>query len=170
MFANLGRTLGLLRELRGKSQARVAREAGIGKSQLSKYENGKELPKLDSLEKVLNALGVGHFEFFYTLYLVDERAAGLARADGAAAAPPAGDGREAESGARLIAAGGDAERPLVPPLFKIHPLLSESTDQAFSRVFSDLLLLYRRVFEQLVFAGEDGREAAHAADAAKLPV
>lgn len=170
MFANLGRTLGLLRELRGKSQARVAREAGIGKSQLSKYENGKELPKLDSLEKVLNALGVGHFEFFYTLYLVDERAAGLARADGAAAAAPPGDGREAESGARLIAAGGDAERPLVPPLFKVHPLLSESTDQAFSRVFSDLLLLYRRVFEQLVFAGEDGREAADAANAAKLPV
>ncbi|HET7177292.1 MAG TPA: helix-turn-helix domain-containing protein [Solirubrobacterales bacterium] len=169
MFANLGRTLGLLRELRGKSQARVAREAGIGKSQLSKYENGKELPKLDSLEKVLNALGVGHFEFFYTLYLVDERAAGLARAD-SAAAPPPGDGREAESGPRLIAGGGDAERPLVPPLFKIHPLLSESTDQAFSRVFSDLLLLYRRVFEQLVFAGEDGREAAEAANTAKLPV
>ena len=59
MFANLGRTLSLLQELRGKSQARVAREAGIGKSQLSKYENGKELPKLDSLEKVLNALEVG---------------------------------------------------------------------------------------------------------------
>src|SRR5262245_66080811 len=121
MFANLGRTLGLLRELRGKSQARVAREAGIGKSQLSKYENGKELPKLDSLEKVLNALGVGHFEFFYTLYLVDERAAGLARSDGAQAqTSPPGDGREAEAaGHRGLAgaaggAGDDAEPPLVP--------------------------------------------------------
>src|SRR3954452_14580010 len=82
MFINLGKTLSLLRELRGKSQARVAREAGIGKSQLSKYENGKELPKLDSLEKVLKALGVGHFEFFYTLYLVDQRAADLLRSDG----------------------------------------------------------------------------------------
>lgn len=174
MFANLGRTLGLLRELRGKSQARVAREAGIGKSQLSKYENGKELPKLDSLEKVLNALGVGHFEFFYTLYLVDERAAGLARSDGAQAqTPPPADGQGAEAaGHRGLSAvtggaGDDAEPPLVPPLFKIHPLLSESTDQAFSRVFADLLLLYRRVFEQLVFAGEDGRGAA---DPAKLPV
>src|SRR5688500_20336406 len=84
MFINLGRTLSLLRELRGKSQALIAREAGIGKSQLSKYENGKELPKLDSLEKVLKALEVGHFEFFYTLYLVDRRAADLAR--------PAGEG------------------------------------------------------------------------------
>jgi len=151
MFANLGRTLGLLRELRGKSQARVAREAGIGKSQLSKYENGKELPKLDSLEKVLTALGVGHFEFFYTLHLVDERAAELARADAAA----------------LPAAPANGGEPAVPPpFFKVHPLLSDSTDQAFSRVFADLLLLYRRVFEQMVFAGEDGRSA----DPAKLPV
>jgi transcriptional regulator with XRE-family HTH domain len=129
MFVNLGRTLGLLRELRGKSQARVAREAGIGKSQLSKYENGKELPKLDSLEKVLNALEVGHFEFFYTLYLVDRRAADLARSEG--------DG----GGFYLL------------PLLNGSPLLEKSTDQAFTRVFSDLLVLYRRVFEQVVLTG-----------------
>lgn len=143
MFANLGRTLGLLRELRGMSQARVAREAGIGKSQLSKYENGKELPKLDSLEKVLNALDVGHFEFFYTLYLLDDRAAELARL--------ADRPRE-----------GEERRPLPPPLWKAHPLLSESTDQAFTRVFSDLLHLYRRVFEQVVFAGAPERGAEEA--------
>jgi transcriptional regulator with XRE-family HTH domain len=163
MFANLGRTLGLLRELRGKSQARVAREAGIGKSQLSKYENGKELPKLDSLEKVLNALGVGHFEFFYTLYLVDERASELARTDGLPGPLPRADRAERRGtgeGAEL------GEPPPLPPLAKIHPLLSDSTDQAFSRVFADLLVLYRRVFEQVVFGGENDRGP----DAAKLPV
>jgi len=139
MFANLGRTLSLLRELRGKSQARVAREAGIGKSQLSKYENGKELPKLDSLEKVLNALKVGYFEFFYTLYLVDRRAADLERADGA---------ESAES-----AEVGSSEDPLyLPPLVKGESVLAASTDQAFRQVFTDLLLLYRRVFEQVVLA------------------
>ena len=53
MFERLGLCLRTFRELSGKSQASVAREAGIGKSQLSKYENGKELPKLDSLGKVL---------------------------------------------------------------------------------------------------------------------
>ncbi len=133
MFANLGRTLSLLRELRGKSQARVAREAGIGKSQLSKYENGKELPKLDSLEKVLNALKVGYFEFFYTLYLVDRRAADLELS---------GDG-----------ALRDGVDPFfLPPLVKGESLLAETTDQAFRQVFSDLLLLYRRVFEQVVLA------------------
>jgi len=155
MFANLGRTLGLLRELRGKSQARVAREAGIGKSQLSKYENGKELPKLDSLEKVLNALGVGHFEFFYTLYLVDQRAAELARADALPAYASRPDGGELAS---------------LPPFFRVHPMLSEPTDQAFSRVFADLLVLYRRVFEQVVFSGEGDRAAAAAANGVKISI
>lgn len=139
MFDNLGRTLALLRELRGRSQAWVAREAGIGKSQLSKYENGKELPKLDSLEKVLIVLEVGHFEFFYTLYLVDRRAADLGRGAGKGAA-----GREPSL---------DDEPVYPPPIFKGHPLLSEPTDQAFTQVFADLLLLYRRVFEQVVLAG-----------------
>lgn len=116
----------------------MAREAGIGKSQLSKYENGKELPKLDSLEKVLLALDVGHFEFFYTLYLVDRRAADLDRARNS----PNED----------IEPGLDDEPAYVPPLFKGHPLLSASTDQAFTRVFADLLVLYRRVFEQILMS------------------
>jgi len=141
MFINLGKTLGLLRELRGKSQALVAREAGIGKSQLSKYENGKELPKLDSLEKVLKALEVGHFEFFYTLYLVDRRAAELLRG-----------GRE--GGSQEAGCGGFQDEQLyLPPLLKGQPLLSEPTDRAFTRVFSDLLVLYRIVFEQIVLSG-----------------
>jgi transcriptional regulator with XRE-family HTH domain len=137
MFVNLGRTLSLLRELRGKSQASVAREAAIGKSQLSKYENGKELPKLDSLEKVLKVLEVGYFEFFYTLYLVDRRAADLLRRRGR-------DG--AEEG------GFDDAQLYLPPLLEGHPLLSESTDQAFTKVFADLLALYRLVFEQIVLS------------------
>lgn len=143
MFVNLGRTLGLLRELRGKSQALVAREAGIGKSQLSKYENGKELPKLDSLEKVLRALHVGYFEFFYTLYLVDGRAADLAQSDSARPGRPTAPGN-----------GGGFKRDLLylPPLLKGHPLIAESTDEAFTKVFSDLLVLYRQVFEQVVFS------------------
>lgn len=139
MFINLGRTLSLLRELRGKSQARLAREAGVGKSQLSKYENGKELPKLDSLEKVLNALEVGHFEFFYTLHLVDRRAADLARAD----REQRGEDTPTIEGKTWV----------YPPFFERSPLLAEATDQAFSQVFTDLLQLYRAVFEQIVFTG-----------------
>jgi transcriptional regulator with XRE-family HTH domain len=136
MFVNLGRTLSLLRELRGKSQANVAREAGIGKSQLSKYENGKELPKLDSLEKVLIALEVGYFEFFYTLHIVDRRAADLERAAERQAASPEEP--------------GDGEPLYVPPLGEGNASLTGTTDQAFSQVFTDLLVLYRRVFEQRI--------------------
>jgi transcriptional regulator with XRE-family HTH domain len=186
MFANLGRTLSLLRELRGKSQSRVAREARIGKSQLSKYENGKELPKLDSLEKILRVLKVDMFEFFYTLYLVDGRASALAQAAGAAAAagdpstaaadrpsspvPPAeaaaGSEPAPEEAAADRAGGPAAAAPFMgataetmpgplylPPLPHEHPLLEEATDQAFARVFADLLVLYRRVFEQVVLSG-----------------
>ena len=71
MFENLGPALGLLRELRQYSQAEVARRAGIGKSQLSKYECGKELPKLDSLERILNVLRVGSDGFFSTLAVIE---------------------------------------------------------------------------------------------------
>jgi transcriptional regulator with XRE-family HTH domain len=189
MFANLGRTLSLLRELRGRSQTRVAREARIGKSQLSKYENGKELPKFETLEKILHVLKVDMFEFFYTLYLVDGRAAALAHAAStasiasiasiagdrdAAGAPaaelsPAGSSpavassasaassaslADGDSGRGPASAVSDGAAPLyLPPLPHQHPLLAEATDQAFARVFSDLLMLYRRVFEQVVLSG-----------------
>jgi transcriptional regulator with XRE-family HTH domain len=148
MFANLGRTLSLLRELRGKSQTRVAKEARIGKSQLSKYENGKELPKLDSLEKILRVLKVDMFEFFYTLYLLDGRAAALAASDPAASA----------TGADVLPAAAQpaTHGPLyLLPLPHEHPLLAPATDEAFARVFADLLLLYRRIFEQVVLRGAD---------------
>jgi transcriptional regulator with XRE-family HTH domain len=85
MFRHLGLTISVLRGLRGKSQAQVAREAGVGKSQLSKYENGKELPKLDSLGKILTVLNVTPLGFFYTQDFLDRRRKAL---DGG---PTAGD-------------------------------------------------------------------------------
>ena len=93
------------------------------------------LPAAAERRKPAFAQRLGHFEFFYTLYLVDRRAADLKR-------EPAG--REAAM---------DDEPAYLPPVFKGHPVLSEPTDQAFTRVFADLLLLYRRVFEQIVLSG-----------------
>ena len=72
MFERLGLCLRTFRELSGKSQASVAREAGIGKSQLSKYENGKELPKLDSLGKVLSVLEISPLTFFYGISVLEK--------------------------------------------------------------------------------------------------
>ena len=71
MFGNFGRTLALLREMRGYSQLALSREARIGKSQLSKYENGRELPKLETLERVLSVLDVQPISFFYTVAVLD---------------------------------------------------------------------------------------------------
>jgi transcriptional regulator with XRE-family HTH domain len=74
MFKHVGRALSALRELRGMSQAALARKAGIGKSQLSKYENCKEYPKLDSLEKLLRALGGRPLMLFYLVEALDRTA------------------------------------------------------------------------------------------------
>jgi transcriptional regulator with XRE-family HTH domain len=73
MFANVGKALIRLRERTGLSQSAIARKAGCGKSQLSKYENGRELPKLDSLERVLDALGVNHVHFFWIVHTIEHQ-------------------------------------------------------------------------------------------------
>jgi transcriptional regulator with XRE-family HTH domain len=77
MFGNVGKALALIREIRGVSQAEVARLAGTGKSQISKYETGREVPRLDTLKNVLHALEIGHFEFWYTVHLIDIQVANL---------------------------------------------------------------------------------------------
>ncbi len=74
MFADLGTTLRTLRESAGLTQAELARRAGLGKSRLSKYESGKELPKLASLEKLLGELGAEPLTLFYTAHLLKHRA------------------------------------------------------------------------------------------------
>ena len=84
MFGNVGRTLALLRETRGYSQLALSREARIGKSQLSRYENGRELPKLETLERVLAVLDVPPIRFFYTVAVLDS----LVGRDPAAEMPP----------------------------------------------------------------------------------
>jgi transcriptional regulator with XRE-family HTH domain len=77
MFRNLGVALRVSREQRGLNQAEVARRARIGKSQLSKYERGKELPKLESLERILRVLESSVLGFFYTLHLLERTNADL---------------------------------------------------------------------------------------------
>lgn len=74
MFSRLGTTLRILREEAGLAQAEVARRAGIGKSQLSQYELGKRLPKLESLERILEGLGTDPLTLFYTAHLLQHRA------------------------------------------------------------------------------------------------
>ncbi len=134
MFDNLGRALYFIRDLRGKSQAEVAREAGIGKSQLSKYEGGRELPKLESLGKVLTVLDVGLFEFFYTMHVLD---------------------REEE---KLDLQRDAAEQPLPPLIRSGCGLLSDQTDEAFQRVLREVLALYHHMFRERLLNVEHERK------------
>jgi transcriptional regulator with XRE-family HTH domain len=76
MFTNLGSTLRVLRDLRRLTQTELARAARIGKSQLSKYENGRELPKLDSIEKILSVLRVRPSDLFFLLDVIEGYAPG----------------------------------------------------------------------------------------------
>lgn len=72
MFDSLGPTLRVFREIAGCSQAELAGKAQIGKSQLSKYENGKALPRLDSLGRILGALGTTPLVMFYVISVLDK--------------------------------------------------------------------------------------------------
>lgn len=74
MFAELGTALRALRASARLTQAEVARKAGIGKGQLSKYERGKEWPHFVSLEKLLKALDAEPITLFYTAHLMKNRA------------------------------------------------------------------------------------------------
>lgn len=122
MFDNLGTALGLIRDLRGKSQSEVARAARIGKSQLSRYESGKELPKLDTLARVLQALEVGPFEVFYTMHLID-------------------------MGAQKLDLREEARVQALPPLILSgRGLLADPMDEAFERIFRDVLALYHEIY------------------------
>jgi transcriptional regulator with XRE-family HTH domain len=58
MFENIGPAVRIIRQARGMSQSRLAIVARTGRSQLARYESGKDLMKLDTLERLLEALEV----------------------------------------------------------------------------------------------------------------
>jgi transcriptional regulator with XRE-family HTH domain len=65
MFSKVGQALALIRQERGISQYELADLCRIGRSQVSKYEAGKELMKLETLAKLLRCLNVSPEQFFH---------------------------------------------------------------------------------------------------------
>jgi transcriptional regulator with XRE-family HTH domain len=61
-FEGLGTALRWLRDRRGLTQAQAAEKAGISKAALSRYEHGRTLPTLETLGRLLRALGCDLFE------------------------------------------------------------------------------------------------------------
>jgi transcriptional regulator with XRE-family HTH domain len=72
MFGRIGQALAIIRQARGISQYELADRCRIGRSQVSKYEAGKELMKLDTLEKILRVLGIEPDQFFRLVTSLDD--------------------------------------------------------------------------------------------------
>jgi transcriptional regulator with XRE-family HTH domain len=71
-----------LRRLRGeRGQAEIAERGGIKPQQISRYENGHEVPQLDQLEKVLRGLGSDAHDLAHALDEVAGRAPRSQRPD-----------------------------------------------------------------------------------------
>lgn len=67
MFQYLPQALRALRESRGLDPQELADRAGLRPPQLENYESGTSTPRLDTLERVLDALEVTAHEFFAVL-------------------------------------------------------------------------------------------------------
>jgi transcriptional regulator with XRE-family HTH domain len=70
-FQNIGQALAIIRRKQGLSQAELADSCGIGRAQVSRYEAGKELMKLHTLERVLRQLTVEPEDFFHLVRALD---------------------------------------------------------------------------------------------------
>lgn len=73
-FALIGETLRRLRKEKGKTLEKLGEEAGLGRGQLSRIENGKQEATLGTLSKILGSQGVTRREFFRRYDLVESEA------------------------------------------------------------------------------------------------
>lgn len=77
-FAFVGETLRRLRKERGKTLEQLGEEAGLGRGQLSRIENGRQEATLGTLSKILGSQGVTRREFFRRYDLVETEALAIA--------------------------------------------------------------------------------------------
>jgi len=78
-FTGLGRALRWIRQRQGKKQYEVAEAANITKAMLSSYENEKQRPAIDTLERILDALEIDLDYLAYAIRVVrqeEERRSG----------------------------------------------------------------------------------------------
>lgn len=57
-FSDLGPALRRLREVAKLTQVQVAERTGIAQNRLSRYENGRQLPDVPTLDRLLGCYGV----------------------------------------------------------------------------------------------------------------
>lgn len=79
-FDLVGETLRRLRKEKGKTLEKLGEEAGLGRGQLSRIENGRQEATLGTLAKILGSQGVTRREFFRRYDLVEAEALANERA------------------------------------------------------------------------------------------
>ena len=93
-FTGLGRALRWIRQRQGKKQYEVADAASITKAMLSSYENEKQRPAIETLERILDSLEIDLDYLAYAIRVVrqeEERRTGVRTPPAGHAAPPALD-------------------------------------------------------------------------------
>ena len=78
----VGETLRRLRKEKGKTLEKLGEEAGLGRGQLSRIENGRQEATLGTLSKILVSQGLTRREFFRRYDLVEAEALANERAVG----------------------------------------------------------------------------------------
>jgi transcriptional regulator with XRE-family HTH domain len=139
-FDNVGKALRLLREKQGRSQKELAQIAGITSAMLSNYETGEKKPSLDSLGKVLDALGLYLGKLDDALDVVNDRPTLREREnrfgfDPAAAAGAEGDGE-----------GGDLD---LERFLGVHGELPSDLERGFSEMIRGFRQIARHMYRTL---------------------
>ncbi len=88
-FEHIGTAITVLRARAGFRQSELARAAGVTRAQVSNYECGRQRPTLDSLEKIMMALGADIFDLASALQEADRSASRLREGEGEGEAPGA---------------------------------------------------------------------------------
>ena len=87
-FDGLGRALRWTRQRQGKKQYEIADKAKVTKAMLSSYENEKQRPTIDTLERILDALEIDLDYLAYAIRAVRADDEGPNRPTRPAPAPP----------------------------------------------------------------------------------
>jgi transcriptional regulator with XRE-family HTH domain len=136
-FQGLGRALRWLRDRQGKRQYQVADAAGITKAMLSAYETGKQKPSLDTLEKILDALGCNLNDLHNSLQIVNERPEAIRRPGGGL--PPTGWPRREQD----LYPGGERSGPDIYHVLGINKPIPPIEEQALSEMLQGFHKLVR---------------------------
>lgn len=139
VFEGLGKALRWLRNKQDKRQYQLAKEAGITKAMLSAYETGKQRPSLETLEKILEALGVDLADLHDALDVVNERTS----------AP--GRGRRPEWSWPQRPAYPGADGPLADPAVDVYRILGvdRTLPPEEERAFREMLGGFHRLIRFL---------------------